>query len=420
MHRTGAAEVPGILNDCLAKARRWSTPGQSGPPNSFIQGIINLRLSFYDFGFTIKADGNAAKFEAWRKANAAAIASYRREAWLEWLRVDNVVALWRAKSNRVFRVKPERCEYTDELAIEELKYTHYLTPAQIDRLAGLTAAQKLELKTHSTITLTKEDASLFGFEVIKRAPVGEGFAWPTLMGAFLPASGHESLQVADAQLAFMMRRVYEQHKCGHETRYGVGAGGSANFLKKPMKEAVEKGLKGKKGAVELVTRHDHAIEQGAGRPDPKHFNATRYDGFKAQLIDWAMPLGHMLFAKTLNPYLLQFLRQLAQLERDYLKPHLEAVFERGLGAPGPVTVTWGNKCFNDSRLAFDMVKTGLAGPLSQETFLRDIDQDPDAERARKEKEAALPKTQTMPLIVPQGAASPDRAGRKRNSPDRKS
>ncbi len=408
--RRSVQDVPTNLKDCLELVRRWTTPGPYGPPNAFVLTVLGLRQVFYDYGFELTAP------VAWEKKQGLWFESYRNDCWAEWLKLDNVICLWR-NGGRPLQVRPERCRYSNEFGIEKLEYEHRLTWEQIDAMKALTPAQRTLLKANTWLTLYKDDDSIFGFEVLTRAAVGEGLAWPGFQGTLIPASGFESLQVADAQLAAGLRRVYEQHKAGHETRYGPNAGGSGNFLKEIMKKAIEKGIKGKKGYTELVTRHDHLIEWP--RPKPEVFAATRYEGMKAQLIDWSMPLGHMLFAKTLNPYLLLFLRYLAQGERARIEAHLTAVATRALGLTNP-KMKWSNKCFNDSRLAFDMIKFGLAsGPTSQETFLRDADQDPATERARKASEAALPDEQTQPLVVAQGSAVTDRAGRKTGSNDRK-
>jgi hypothetical protein len=416
----GATDRPVLLRDSFMAARKWS--GVQG----FIQSILKIRFAFYNFGWSVQPAGKVdeAKWQAWLTANRPVIQSYLRDAWLEWLTTDNVVALWvTGSAPRPVRVKPEDCQYADQFAREVLLYTHGLGPEEIKRL-NLSGAQVKALEG-GQLKLAKADASLFGFEVVKRAPVGEGLAWPGMQSVFLAASTHESLEVADAQLAFAMRRVFEQHKKGHETRYGLNSGSARNFVNDKYRETFQKSIKGKKGLVEILTNFDHDISWP--RPDPKHFDAKRYGAVMEALVQWSMPIGHMLAANTIQPYLFEIFRELAGSERrEYLAPHVEAVIQRTLRPPVPVRLCWEDSCFCDPRLRFDMLKAGLAsGPLSQTTFLERIGESPERERKLKATEAELPKSQTWPIYDPAhgdptstgGSAGGERAGRKTGSPD---
>jgi hypothetical protein len=409
---------PATWKQSLETARGWAS-GKNG----FIQMITRLRLAFFNYDFQVQPAGaveadsaEAKKFKTWYQANEAALKSYARGAWLEWLTTDNVVALW-ATGQPVFAVRPEECEYRDKFAIETLTYTHGISREEAEKMVALTAAQRKALAENAQLTLTKKDDALFGFEVLKRSAVGDGFSWPSMQSAFLGASTHESLEVADSQLAGLMRRVYERHRKGHETRFGINSGGKANNLTDAYREKFLKGIKGKRGALELIVNWDHEIDWP--RPDPKHFDARRYEAAIASLKQWALPLGHMLLATTINPYLLVFFAELANLEREYMASHLGNVFRRTLKPPGAIQCTWGDACFFDPRLRFDMLKMALtAGPLSQETFLQRIGEKPEVERQRKTAEAKLPKKQTRPLYDP-AHGEPDQGGRKAGTGDNK-
>jgi hypothetical protein len=107
----------------------------------------------------------------------------------------------------------------------------------------------------------------------------------------------------------------------------------------------------------------------------------------------------LILGKTLNPYLLPMLKIQAVAEREIVAEHLRTVFIEALGAPDDIKLVWSNKPFVDPRIAADLSKTALAsGPLSQTSFLEEIEADPEEERENKAMEAKLPKSQTTPIF----------------------
>jgi hypothetical protein len=239
---------------------------------------------------------------------------------------------------------------------------------------------------------------LFHFRVLKDEAVGMGLGWPDLITLFHVCSLEESLLVGDRQLADVCRTVYEQHLLGHEIKSGLHAGSPVHFINKPRAEATKKQIKSKKGHVQLATNFDHQIIFGAGRPDPKQYDALRYKAVAEQMAVWGMPYAQMMLG-IINPFLMTLARQQAEVERQHMGPFLAEIFREGMGAPVEVFCRFDDSCFWDSRLLLDVLKSGLAnGPLSQETFLRGTGFNVNDERSRKLAEGELPKTVLEPAF----------------------
>ena len=253
---------------------------------------------------------------------------------------------------------------------------------------------KLRLKQNKTIKI-KADVEYFHFEVLKREEVGRGLGHPRLAGEFLALTTGDSLESHDAVLADTMRRVYEQHKLGHETRYGPNAGGASNFVKKARQDAVKNETKGKKGLLQISTNFDHAIEWPG--VDSTRFSADRYEGVIRRLDHWALPVPQLLASQSAQPQLMRLFEAMAEEERKDIALHLQLVGE-AFGWGFEVTPQWGNECFRDERIFTELLKNGLAsGPVSQTTYLKALNLHPETERAHKAAESLLPKEQTTPI-----------------------
>ena len=85
------------------------------------------------------------------------------------------------------------------------------------------------------------------------------------------------------------------------------------------------------------------------------------------------------------------LKTSANEEREEVTRHLNLVLNAAFRLPVPIKVAFSNRCFIDSRLAWDMVATLMKqGPLSATTGLQSADFDPETEQEQKEKEAKDP------------------------------
>lgn len=389
--------------------------------NLFIRRVLALRLFYCNAGMTLApAEGRSgqATLDRWcedpkNRADLRALQTYVRDAWRERLTITNLISFWHQASARPSILRPEEVKYTDELGYELLEYTVRLTDAQIKRLS-LPPELRARLLQSKKLELTHDD-ELFSFEVLKDDKAGEGLSWPDLLPVLLEAGQWEAHAVRDKILADTGRQVIEQHKLGHEHRYGLQAGSTKTWINKARSDAVKKELAGKVGHVQFKSNFDHEIIWPC--PDPKNWEPKRYQAVIDRLLWWALPLGHMVIAKALNPHLMEILRVMVIEERKAMAPHLEQVINDVFELPVPVKLKWDTRCLRDSRLLFDMIKNGLnAGPISQTTYQKTAECDPDEERELKGDEAKLPKEKTHPLYDA-AHGPPDKGGKKPGSKD---
>jgi hypothetical protein len=395
----GESNTPQAPDKCFEKARWWRRY------NGFIRQCLLIRQAFYDFQFKIfpRHKGDKSKLDKWLATPfvAKAVRTYRRDVWSEWLTLDVAVGFWRDKGGLPQTYPPERCRYDDSFGSETLRIRHGLTAEQIRGL-NLSKREKDELlKNPSELVLVRNalgqmEDSAFNFDVVKRERVGAGFGRPGLESVYRAAAQQESLEVRDAILAHATRLVIEQHLLGHEIKSGMHAGSKANFCNEKKAKAVEEGLRGKTGHTRIVTNFDHKVAFPG--PDPNQYEGKRYLAVLDRLLLWSMPVGQIILTKTLNPYLMEVFRTQATADRESVGAHLELVFAGALACPVPIQAKWSDRCFRDSRLALDMIKTGLnSGPISQHTFITETGYDPDEEREKKAEEAKLPTAQTQPI-----------------------
>jgi hypothetical protein len=416
------AELSKAQDNPLDRPRQFMKAREHWRHQWFVREITRLRFSFYHYGFKIVSEEKKARkaVKDWAKSNRRMYRKYAREAWLEWLVMDNVVGIWRVKGIKppvVF--PPECCHFSDLWGNEILKMRHQMTTEHITTIGAFSRTEQAAFassKVAGELTL-EHGGNVFDFDVLRRERTGAGFGVPTVADIFLPAAEATSLDAGLQTLSGACRYVMEQHLMGHEIKSGIHAGSPAHFYNKKRAEAFEKQTKGKTGHNRVATNFDHLVRQAANWPDPKHFQDVRYSSAMMRFAVWSMPLGQMLFGKTLNPFLMTMLKVQAQAEREFMEEHLRTVFVQALGAPEETKVAWSNACFTDPRIAADMMKTGLAaGPTSQTTFQREAGMDPEEERENKSEESKLPEAETHPIY--DAAHGPDKLkGRKSGSRD---
>jgi hypothetical protein len=403
--------TPEKLSKAFLGARYWSK-------HWFIGSVLQLRFSFFHYGFAIKSEDKSAAtaVKNWEKNNRKMYRRYARDCWREWLVQSNTVALWGdLRPPMVFRT--EDCKFEDAFGIEKLTVNHRLTSSQIAKMKGLSRKEAAQLISGGGRMVLTHDAGGFDFAVVKREAAGWGFGWPDMMSLFDCTAQLQSLEVGDAALAQACRLVIEQHKLGHEIKAGMHSGSPAHFWTPKRQKAVESMLKGKTGHVRVTTNFDHTIDYP--RPKPEAYAASRYESGITRLALWSMPLGQMVLMKSLNPYLLPLLKFQALSERDIIGEHMREVFIEALGAPDSTKITWSNECFNDSRIAADLIKFGLqSGPVSQGTFLEAAGCDQETEVERKKFESNLPKEAVEPIYdAAHGKPDKGQPGRKRGTKD---
>ncbi|MDE2106099.1 MAG: hypothetical protein KGL39_53245 [Patescibacteria group bacterium] len=405
----------------------------------YVRQIILLRYAIFNYGFQLTAGaGTGAK---WKKQNQQVqdwlkekwfgipinkiVTQFARDAWLEWLIQDNAIAVWRKRrsGSRPILQPVEQCAYDDLGGVERLCFAHGMTRPMINEMK-FDKEQKEALLSAKDITLVKQGntttSDLYDFEVCKRARFGFGLAWPQLRTIFNTVGAWESLELADWQLCDALRTVYELHQIGHEIKNGPHAGSNAHFLKKTRAEAVRRQITTRKDQLaavrRLIVNFDHEIVYP--RPDPKHFQSDRYSGMLDRLLYWSMPLGQMLFAKSVNPFLMPMLKAQAAVERGFVGEFIETVLIKTLGAPEFIKAEFGDDVFLDTRLLADTLKTGLTtGPLSDETWLAKSGFNPERERVLKDEANDHPLHQHVPIF--DAAHGDSKGGRPRGKGDAK-
>lgn len=395
------------------QARRWSSL------QPFIGKLQALRMGYLLYGVLglsekLKAKGKKAESEYEWHPGIQPADPKDREALLDWKQKNaeeiqrvvfdivkerqvtrNVVALWQDKGKVLIR-PPERCKYSDEFGAEKLVIRLDLTTEKIQAMNISPKAKAELLKNPKELTLT-EDSEVFKFKVLKDAAMGQGFGWPDTASLYNYCALEESLAVGDRQLADAARAVYEQHKLGHQIQSGPHAGSPAHFAFEPRRQGVKKEVKDSKGHKLVVTNFDHDIIIGAGRPDPKQYDAKRYLAVAEQMGIWGVPYAQM-WSGIVNPFLMSLAKQDATTERLRLQPYLAFILRKGMRCPVDVVVQFSDACFLDTRSLLDALKTGLAGgAVSQGTYLTQTGLASHAqELPKKEFEAGLDEKLTHP------------------------
>jgi len=412
LDKEGASCLPEIFKKALRYRRNW-----------FVDSVLSVRQAFCNFGLSIKAVQKAdrEKLKEFLESSAGVarleqVSDYVDELWQEWLTCTNGISFWRNTSARPIVLDLSEVKYSDKFGTELLTIRHQLTTDQIRRLNGWTKAEKDRLLASQEVKIPADDPH-FHFKVAKRAKLGAGLGWPRMYGVFETLNFIESLEVGDAIRAFVTRTVWEQHKMGHEIKQGNLSGSDKFHWKKGRSDAFINWVKGKSGHVRVTTNFDHEVTFPG--QDPKLFDAKRFDSAVTRLLWWSQPIGQMVQARGVTPYLMDLLGRQCEFEREKIGRCLRGVLNEAFEWPVEVRVQWSSRCFRDTRLAIELLKFGLQnGPFSQTSYIEEAGGDPEVERARKEEESQLPKAQTLPLFDAAHGGEPGKLpGRKPGTPD---
>jgi hypothetical protein len=367
----------------------------------FVRQVVERQLDFFNCSLKIKGLPDSLD-EDWARR-------YVEDLWRDRLIYDNAITLW------TDQIKPttlpiERCEYTDALGIERLKF---YSPWRVQDFGenGTLA------KRFATGTVEIEPSAGEHYRVLKTARVGAGLGRPSLYTVFRCLSEAESLEVGESLLAFCTRTVIRQHQLGHEIKAGPKAGQGIWFINKTREDAIKKFFQGRVGFAEAASNFDHKILYVT--PDPKLFVGAKWETVLNRLVWWGGPIGFMLLNRGINPFLMPLLRQQALTERSRIAQHVEQVFRDKFGVED-LTLQWSNRCFADPRVGADLLKTGLAsGPISQTSFVEEACLDPDEEKERKRKEAAEDPKLHLPIYDKDHGQKPAQnlTGRPPGTPD---
>ena len=381
-------ERPATVQDAFKRARLWSVE------NWFVTEVVKLKTAFYNYGVRFVAPpGKAAKLTDYLDKNPqlkADMNRYVREVWREWLMLRNVASFWREES-QTFPVllSPEDCKFTDALGIPKL--TVNLGYKKEDAPAGTSKAMLDRYYSGKAIELDEKWDE--HFDVLTAQRRGKGFGYPDLYSVFRTLSQVESMEIGEQMLALAGRRILHRHKIGFEQRGQNPARYQQDFsvFKKKRADAILAFMNGRFGMMDTVQNFDHAIEVFLGDGGPKNYEGKKWDTTIRRLMWWGGPLGFMMVANSMNPFLLNMLKTSANEEREEVTRHLNLVLNAAFRLPVPIKVAFSNRCFIDSRLAWDMVATLMKqGPLSATTGLQSADFDPETEKENKTEEGQDP------------------------------
>jgi hypothetical protein len=246
------------------------------------------------------------------------------------------------------------------------------------------------------------------YQVLKRAPVGDGFGCPRVYAAFSTLGQAESMAAGDYALGYAARTVVRQHKLGHEIKNGQRAGLPTHFYKHKRGEEIRKYFEGRLGICEITTNFDHAIDYVS--LDPKLFDAAKWDNPLKRLVWWGGPAAALVFGGGDPLQLMTALRVVMTEEREQMAPFLAQVIREVFSPPSAPAIAWSDRCFADPRTAAELLKFSVTqGATSLETLNEQGGNNHQQEAQRKRAEASDPDT-WMPLFDAAHGASAEEQG----------
>lgn len=431
-------EAPDDIKNAFKQARKWSRH------NWFIREILKLQNAFFTHGFKFKAadaadapaldkfigqeggDGRRHGTPAQERL-CRQLTRYSKTVCSEWLLQDSVISFWREDEEQPdrqlpFCLMPEYAKYSDAFGVEKLYYAPGYKPLELkadatglDQTVGLRPADAARYSSHEILII--DGVRNEHYDIITRAMRGQGLSWPGMLCVFQTAAQNESMEVGENQLAMLGRVVIELHKIGFEPRNPNLAPHVAKFLWKLQRaKDINAFMAGSKGLIRLIAGHDHKIEHIW--TDPKLYAPEKWDTVTKRLMYWAGPVGWMLCSKEPNPNLLAMLGAEMENDRaDFVAPHIEGIINdsmnllRKKGGMPPVRVEFGSDCFQDVKLAWDMIKTLMTqGALSLHTALKSAGKHYDDELALKKLEQTDAKY-LLPIFDASHGERPGQPGR---------
>jgi hypothetical protein len=98
----------------------------------FVDGVLNIRQAFANYGFTLKAKRKAdnEKLKAYleeddNQETLELLADYVDELWREWFTLGNCISFWRDDSKRPILLDLTEVKYSDKWGTEELRIRHH-------------------------------------------------------------------------------------------------------------------------------------------------------------------------------------------------------------------------------------------------------------------------------------------------------
>ncbi len=401
---------PATTEDAIKRARTVARE------NWFVSETIKLKTAFYNYRpkFLAINPKQQAKLRDRLRSDpklAGDLDRYLDDLWKEFLTTSSAIAFWRTEpATYPVLMLPENSKFSEPFGQPKLQIK--LEYAKKDAPAGATQAEIERYYSGKWITLDPEQWDEH-FDVLTDNIRGRGLGHPDLYAVFQTLTQAEHMEVGEAMLALAGRRILHRHRLGFEIRGSNPPKLQHEFAtwKKRRADAIVKYYNGRYGFMDVVENFDQAIEVLLGDGGPKNYDEKKWGTVIRRLMWWAGPLGFMMVANNMNPFLLPMLKAEALAVRRRVGHHASAVINQAFGLDIPCRVAWDNRCFVDARLAWDMVSTLLKqGPLSNRTALQEASFDPTEEAENKRQEAKAPEDH-LPLFNAGGQGGGPAGGR---------
>lgn len=407
-----ARQSPRSGEEAFRMAREWSEN------NFFLGGINFLKAGYVNYGLRLQSADAAAQadFDEWLKENQAQrrmdAEKYITTAIDEFLMGDSLVSFWLEGMGYAYPLRLEDCDYTDALGNPILKVKMRHRPE--DLKGGNFSKEEIKRYTSAEVVLDER----FGehYRVLTRAPRGRGFGMPRMKQVFLAASEAESMEVGESMLAYAARTVIRAHRLGWEIKKDAGVRQVDAMWDAERASAIEEEFQDANmfGVKNATMNFDHKIEH-IWALDQIKLEGKRWETVVERMKWYGGPLAFMLLARNLNPDLLpMFMTEVQRLRAD-LRLHLQQVLTLSMNPPGGIKLSWGNRCFTNPKLFWDMLKSLMEqGPLPLRDALVAADVNPEEAAAQKLTEANDPQKEKkyLPLHEKfQGRKQPGQPGR---------
>ncbi len=347
--------------------------------NPFVGTVTELNCAFFNYRPMLSALADAPKYQAdrvtkWlaRPESAALINQLLQQAWHRSLIFDNAALTWIHGVKVPTFLDLDRCKYETSAVGNILQWQPGWSEATCKRLATLLPvdaderAAWVQRYKKNWVWLAEPawnaaHPKLEEFVAVFTSLPGGGFVTPRLSGLFRAVSEFNDLELGEAAYAYLGRNVYEHHKLGFQATGNANGGPTIGRAGKTRVTALQKSLRNSKGAKQIVTDFDHAIE--FVWLDPKALGADKWETFFVRACAWGGPLAYLLLKQGQGTGLSEMMMTLAAQRRETMRLFLEPVLEHFVGAP--VSLNWSNECFLNQRvwgeLIRDVVQRGAGG-----------------------------------------------------------
>jgi hypothetical protein len=386
----------------------------------FIGSVHHLKMCYFAGGF--RFIGSTPVEERWLKTSGAARRIFRlqRDVWTEFELNDAAVVVWFTPQSNTAVATPvvldgEIVDYTDTFGVERLKVKLQKKTLSKEEKDGVDDRWAKAYEKGGEVVLDPDKGE--NFRVLTRAKLGKGLGMPRLRQVLDLLGTRDLLKAGDWAGAWQGRDVIREVKAGYQSQLPQGGEDIRSHITKALRQQIEKQLKGKHGAFDLVVNFD--VTMAYKHMDMNFFNAEKFAGTMAMLRNWAGPVGFLLMSSTgsgANPFLLNAFKAEGLSERELVKWLVDDVANDPTFAPSKpakvdLTVGWNPSVFMDEKVLLETVRylTG-AGIMSFPTARELYQLDDDLESKRNIASAKKPDGYQPPFEPKQGVLSGKNGG----------